>query len=29
MIDLFETITQTTKPCNIPVVISRFGNGKV
>ena len=26
MIDLFETIAQATKPCNIPVVISRFGN---
>ena len=26
MIDLFETIAQATKPCNIPVVKSRFGD---
>ena len=26
MIDLFETLADATKPCNIPVFISRFGN---
>tara|TARA_R110002049_G_scaffold51216_1_gene145016 strand:+ start:298 stop:516 length:219 start_codon:yes stop_codon:yes gene_type:complete len=28
MNDLFETIAQITKPCNIPVAISRFSNYK-
>jgi len=28
MIDLFETIAQITKPCNIQVVKSRFSNYK-
>jgi hypothetical protein len=26
MIDLFETIAQAAKPCDIPFVISRFDN---
>ena len=26
MEDLFNTLENITKPCNIPVVISRFGN---
>ena len=26
MEDVFNTLANITKPCNIPVVISRFGN---